>query len=68
MADIGDDANDAAEFFMSVAQRDRLRLAPKLPATGYCLACGAPLPDDRRWCDATCRDDWQKTNEMQNRR
>ena len=24
--------------------------------TGFCLTCGEPVPDQRRWCDAECRD------------
>lgn len=27
-------------------------------AVGYCLNCGEPLPDGRRWCNRECRDDW----------
>lgn len=30
------------------------------PPTGECLICGAPLKDGRRWCNAHCRDDWQR--------
>lgn len=30
------------------------------PPAGECLSCGAPLKDGRRWCDADCRDDWQR--------
>ena len=30
-------------------------------ATGSCLNCGEPLPAQQRWCDAVCRDDWEKT-------
>lgn len=33
---------------------------PKIEATGYCLFCEEPLEDGRRWCDAECRDDWQR--------
>jgi len=29
-------------------------------ATGVCLCCGEPVTDGRRWCDADCRDDWQR--------
>ncbi len=31
-------------------------------AVGYCLSCGpeAPLELPLRWCDADCRDDWEK--------
>ena len=29
--------------------------------TGHCLNCGEDLQGDtQRWCDAACREDWQK--------
>lgn len=28
--------------------------------TGRCLCCDDPLPLERRWCDADCRDDYEK--------
>lgn len=28
--------------------------------TGVCMHCGAPLPGGRRWCDAECRDEWER--------
>lgn len=31
-----------------------------LEATGRCLNCGEELADGARWCDADCRDDWQR--------
>jgi hypothetical protein len=42
---------------------DQMTLAMRKPAapqaTGFCLNCGEPLPAGR-WCDAECRDDWQR--------
>jgi hypothetical protein len=32
-------------------------IAPPSPA---CLYCGEPWRDGRRWCDADCRDLWEK--------
>lgn len=29
-------------------------------ATGECLWCGEPLPDDRRWCGPECGEDWER--------
>lgn len=29
-------------------------------ATGFCLHCDAQIPDTHRWCNAACRDDWQR--------
>lgn len=31
--------------------------------TGFCLFCGDPVAENRRWCNADCRDDWQTENE-----
>jgi len=28
--------------------------------TGHCLWCGAALRAPLRWCDADCRDDWER--------
>lgn len=28
--------------------------------TGYCLECGEDLDNPRRWCDAECRDQWER--------
>ena len=33
-----------------------------IAATGYCLECGEPVSDGKRWCDNFCRDDWQRWN------
>jgi hypothetical protein len=35
---------------------------PSAVATGFCLECATPLSGGLRWCDADCRDDWQKRN------
>lgn len=29
-------------------------------AHGVCLHCGAAVAAPRRWCDAGCRDDWER--------
>jgi len=57
--DIIDQANEAAEIFRRSALSQR---APEGPiATGYCLNCDAALHNMKlRWCNAPCRDDWQK--------
>ncbi|MDR1423478.1 MAG: hypothetical protein LBI92_02560 [Azoarcus sp.] len=41
------------------------RIAPASPAaTGFCLNCAEPLLDGRRWCDAECRDNWERMDTM----
>ncbi|MDR2092328.1 MAG: DUF2116 family Zn-ribbon domain-containing protein [Azoarcus sp.] len=62
MADIIDLANATAEKIAADALHQRKPEGP-MP-TGVCLYCGEPLPDGRRWCDANCRDDWQKEQNM----
>lgn len=35
------------------------------PANGYCFNCEARLRQGLRWCDVSCRDDWEKTARAQ---
>lgn len=59
---------DEADLAQARAEREdearrRFRVAPREsvgPYTGYCYNCGVPVIDPRRWCDADCRDDWEK--------
>lgn len=49
-----------------VEERDReLALAIRRPvgpdAVGCCRNCCEPLPAGLRWCDADCRDDWERS-------
>ena len=56
--DIIDQGNIAADLFNRAALSKR---APEGPApTGHCLNCEAHLMPRQRWCDAGCRDDWEK--------
>lgn len=32
--------------------------------TGFCLLCGEPLIPGRRWCDADCRDEWEREQKL----
>ena len=57
-SDLIDQANEAAEIFRRSALSQR---APEGPAaTGHCFNCDARLKPGLRWCDAPCRDDWEK--------
>lgn len=59
MADIADIANDQIE--KQIETTLRFRPAAEIPkGTGECLYCCDPLPFAQRWCDAECRDDWEK--------
>ena len=58
MADPADLAQ--AQLEREEALRRRACPAPILPYSGQCYWCGDPLPVPRRWCDAECRDDWER--------
>lgn len=51
------------------ARNKRLRDAKtekEAEETGYCLFCGEPVPPGRRWCDADCRDEWEREQKLNN--
>ena len=56
--DIVDQANAISEVYTRAAVSTRKPEGPK--ATGYCLWCEDPVESPRRWCDADCRDQWEK--------
>jgi len=61
---------DRAQFrdqqYQDDCERERRYQAAKaiLPATGECLYCGEPLVEGRRFCDARCRDDWERRQKL----
>lgn len=60
MADIGDRAQEIQEQELAARLAERKPEGPQ--ATGYCLSCGEKTEAPRRWCDARCRDLWEKIN------
>lgn len=67
MADIADDANDAAEQALARSLARVKGSALVIEPCGHCLFCGATeLPDGSawppayRWCDKDCREDHQR--------
>lgn len=62
MADIADAAQAQQERLDALkiqAVRERAN-AQEVAATGRCLCCGEQM-EGRRWCDAECRDEWEKS-------
>lgn len=58
--DIIDTASAREELDRELAQKVR---KPSGPAhTGYCLFCDEETDHERRWCDAFCRDAWEREN------
>lgn len=62
MTDIVDEANELAEYAVETAIINARQATQEAKATGKCLNCGYHVPPGHRWCDADCREDWQKTN------
>lgn len=60
MSDIVDRGNEAADLFLDVALRNRQRDVKTPTAIGLCLNCGESTEGERRWCDAECRDEWER--------
>lgn len=59
--DIVDEANELAHQAVESAIQSARQAKPEAKATGKCLNCGYQVPPGHRWCDADCREDWQKT-------
>lgn len=58
MADEVDRSQQDIEF---LAQIVKPNLQKEAEPTGYCLFCGEEITEpNRRWCDAYCRDNWQR--------
>ena len=60
MSDEVDVSNDRWDTYVSRRISSAAHNVPEAEATGECLFCTEELPEGRRWCDADCRDGWQK--------
>lgn len=61
MSDIIDNANDLVELTDGLALKAiRNNLKPEAEFTGQCLWCEEDVESPKRWCDADCRDLWEK--------
>ena len=56
--DVIDQGCERAERDLGLALQVRKPEGPS--ATGICLFCGEPVGGGVRWCDAECRDDWER--------
>ncbi|TSE30212.1 hypothetical protein [Tepidimonas charontis] len=61
MADDADLTDARLEREMA-AMIERVRVKPREagPYTGYCYWCGENVHAPKRWCDADCRDEWER--------
>lgn len=58
MTDLFDRATEREEMDRDLALQVRKPEGPR--ATGFCLECGEPVEECRRWCGPACRDSWQR--------
>ena len=55
------DEADAADLTQEQALTAALRRRhATLPAVGQCYSCAEPVDDGARFCDADCRQDWER--------
>lgn len=57
MSDEADRADEAIEVMLAAA---RLRRKPVLPSVGHCHNCDEPVRAGDLFCDADCRDDYER--------
>jgi len=58
MTDEIDNAQDKIDIGLADAIRAARAPGPVIVATGRCLYCDELVPDEHRWCNAGCRDQW----------
>lgn len=56
--DVADNSEEYLELSLAEALSDR-RSEPPKQGTGSCWFCHSPVSDNRRWCNAECRDAWE---------
>lgn len=61
--DAADISQQKEELFSRANLYKSKREIVAVKPNGFCLFCGEPVSENRRWCDAECRDDWVTENE-----
>ena len=62
-----DDADRAAEYQQAEIERAlRNVVQERMPYTGKCAWCDAPVEGRKRFCDTDCRDDFEKSRRAGN--
>lgn len=60
MADEIDVANENTAIQTDMAIQNIRNSIKPIIYVGYCLTCGEDVPAPRRWCDAECRDGYER--------
>lgn len=58
MSDDADLSQSRMELEEEIRRKYQKPLGLEVEATGKCLNCFDPLPDNKRWCSPECHDDW----------
>ena len=58
MADFADKSSELSDHLLDIALTHKKKEAPAF--NGKCLFCGETTQAPRRWCDAECRDLYEK--------
>lgn len=61
--DAADEAQKQAEQIEALREKHKHANMRVAEPKGYCLNCGSTdIKKGLRWCDITCRDDWERRN------
>lgn len=61
-----DRANEHAEEMLR--RQIKMASAKPIPTSEVCLNCNEPTTGGARWCDAFCREDWEKQQRAEKQR
>lgn len=66
MMDVLDKTQQDMEAIEELSWKYKAHDVKDAEETGYCLYCGEPVKEGRRWCCPECRSDWE--HEQQRRK
>ena len=65
--DDADRASEREDIARAAALEAARRRVKAMPSLGYCYYCGEALRAGKRFCDADCRDDYERQENMRKR-
>lgn len=67
MSNEADEAQRVTELFDNLAIAQARKPVQTAASTGRCLYCCAPVAAEARFCDADCRDDFERLQQLKAR-
>ncbi|WP_345857470.1 DUF2116 family Zn-ribbon domain-containing protein [Shewanella algae] len=67
MSNEADEAQRVSELFDNLAIAQARKPVQTAASTGRCLYCSAPVAAEARFCDADCRDDFERLQQLKAR-